>query len=587
MFSISNIKFSTFLKAPVNVVKNKEINGRTQLSQVQLINYLQVTNSFIDVAKIYNISQDKPELMLTKLREVVGVSLQKVEIKYKHIEQINNLFSVNLKYKQAIVLQQLILNQDKNIKKIKNFLNLERSHNIQLLGLIEKFDHSYLSLENAFRINKLADFYSTIKNGHRFTKLLQDGINTKASFVLKKLTKAEQEYYYQESELKNLALGDSDMKKLNYFSVVIKESKEQNALQVLGKVDLNNTSIINHSLLKDQTREKNIAIDDSIRDTQSFQLLEVLETENHWLTWEQRWWFLKALNPADYKILPKDIVYPLDFDLINEPFPNKRVIEFEQSFQQTGRFELKIFDSDYNRLLTLDENIFNDISYNENDIQLEVDYLFKPNGFSLKWKIVDYSGKMSHLFLSHPKDQYGKNSTYALTQHFYDKKHPIPFGHDMGLKEIPIPLNIMADFLNILLMIWTKLFHAYTGFTGYKAVANLVSIVYDWLVLNTSQENESIQYYERCYRWLRWEAESILQECKTDPHLRGNYWVEKLIYELIDYMESHHVDYLPVWEDLIKMDEQRNIFNDPTLDMEVTLAKVKGIRHKVIENNRR
>ena len=125
-------------------------------------------------------------------------------------------------------------------------------------------------------------------------------------------------------------------------------------------------------------------------------------------------------------------------------------------------------------------------------------------------------------------------------------------------------------------MIWTKLFHSYTGFTGYKAVTNLLAIIYDWLALDTSQNNESIKYYERCYRWLRWEAESILQECKTEPDLRGNFWVEKLIYELIDYMESHHLDYLPMWEDLIKMDEQRNIFNDPTLDMEITLNKIKG-----------
>lgn len=369
------------------------------------------------------------------------------------------------------------------------------------------------------------------------------------------------------------------------FTVV--EENEINKIKNSNKIQVESTKLNLYQNFIDVNLSHHSEKLPMINDMNNFHKLEQTNVDDHWLVWEQRWWFLKALQPSDHKILPKDVSYPLDFDIIQEPFPDKRVVEFEQIFQTTDIFELKIFDKDYNRLLTFNDIIYHDIVYNENNIQVEIDYQFQSNGYKLIWKIVDYSGEMNHLFLTHPTDQYNKKSTYALSQDFYDKQHPIPFGDDMGLKEISIPINIMADFLNILLMIWTKLFHSYTGFTGYKAVTNLLAIIYDWLALDTSQNNESIEYYERCYRWLRWEAESILQKCKTEPDLRGNFWVEKLIYELIDYMESHHVNYLPVWEDLIKMDEQRNIFNDPTLDMEITLNKVKGIRHKVIENNRR
>ena len=141
----------------------------------------------------------------------------------------------------------------------------------------------------------------------------------------------------------------------------------------------------------------------------------------------------------------------------------------------------------------------------------------------------------------------------------------------------------MVDFTNILLMLWTKLFNAYCGFTGYKAIQNLLAIIYDWLELKPSKEKPQLAEYQRCFLWLRWEAEALLFDCKTEISLRGNYWVEKLIYKLIDYLESHHVNILPEWEQIINMDKHRNAFNSPTLDYSITLDKIKGIRNNVIE----
>ena len=100
--------------------------------------------------------------------------------------------------------------------------------------------------------------------------------------------------------------------------------------------------------------------------------------------------------------------------------------------------------------------------------------------------------------------------------------------------------------------------------------------------------SESIEAYNSCYRWLRSECEKVYNKAKFDPRLNGNNWVEEVIAEMIDYMEMHHFNKVPEWDDIERMDEQRNgIFQDVNLDIPIVVDKFKGIRKRVAKKHKR
>jgi hypothetical protein len=170
--------------------------------------------------------------------------------------------------------------------------------------------------------------------------------------------------------------------------------------------------------------------------------------------------------------------------------------------------------------------------------------------------------------------------------------HPVQEGKDLALLEIPLAVNIMVEIINILIMMWGKFYPAFWGWTGTQAVLGLTSEVFEWLTLETSRlaqdEKNSRKHYDRCYRWLRWEAEKMALLARNDMELRGNYYVGLLIEELIAYMLDHHFDVMPIFIDVNKMDEWRRLFDkDLQTDITWVLDKVKGIRHKLIEGKER
>lgn len=167
------------------------------------------------------------------------------------------------------------------------------------------------------------------------------------------------------------------------------------------------------------------------------------------------------------------------------------------------------------------------------------------------------------------------------------QKHPIPEGKELGTQEISVSIEIMVDVVNILLLMWAKFRRAFNGWMGSQAVIGITNTVYNWLQLETSissmEEKSSKEDYMRCYRWIRWEAEQIALKAREDYELHGNYWVEQFILELFRYLEKHHFDTTPIYKGVEKMDEMRNIFEDPQEDLTIVMDKVKGIRKKIIE----
>lgn len=167
-------------------------------------------------------------------------------------------------------------------------------------------------------------------------------------------------------------------------------------------------------------------------------------------------------------------------------------------------------------------------------------------------------------------------------------KHPVQAGKDINIGEIPLAINIMIDLINILIFMWCKFYNAFWGCTGSRAVLDTVMYVYEWLNLETSINEQlkkgSKEHYDRCYRWLRWEAEKVILMARNDTRLNGNYYVQLLIENLIQYMLDHHFDVMPIFKDIEKMDEWRNIFsNYVENDIGWVINKIKGIRHKILK----
>ena len=168
-------------------------------------------------------------------------------------------------------------------------------------------------------------------------------------------------------------------------------------------------------------------------------------------------------------------------------------------------------------------------------------------------------------------------------------EHPMPFGSNLGREEMALSIEIMIDVINIMILIWSRMFYNFSGYTGSQAVIRFTKILYDWLMLETSLEEmdkkDSTEHYFRCYNWIRWEAEKVAIKAKDDMSLSGNMYIDEWIFELIYYMENHHFDTMPIFDVVGKMDEYRALLpsDDPQGDINFVLDKVKGMRHKILE----
>ena len=162
------------------------------------------------------------------------------------------------------------------------------------------------------------------------------------------------------------------------------------------------------------------------------------------------------------------------------------------------------------------------------------------------------------------------------------ESHSIPQGVALGCAHIEVSIEILVDMVNMVLMLWEKFYTAFEGLHGVGSIKSLMIVIYNWLMLETSvdemKEKGSYEDYMRCYRWLRWEAEMIINKARIDYELGGNRWIELYILELFRYLYKHHFDAMPLFKLVAKMDFMRNIFKDAQGDIDIVLDKIKGKR---------
>ena len=308
----------------------------------------------------------------------------------------------------------------------------------------------------------------------------------------------------------------------------------------------------------------------------------------------KRFWFLKSIGEMDYKILPNtDFKYPPTIEIFDEEQVNGvYVYKYSDKFKELGSYQVRLYKEDLTILSQHDVMYIKDYDNSMRDIRVKTRVRNLTGEDEYKYEVffevyinID---EADYMVIKQPKGFKGSEFVFVASEKFMADNHPIPLGEDLGLREIPVSIAIMVDFMNILLLLWSKRLLAFSGMTGTQAVTGMSKLVHQWITLDTSLEAESIEDYNRCYRWFRWESEKVYNRAKQDPNLRGNYWIEEVIFEMIDYLEMHHFNKMPEWDMvLMKMDEQRDIFNDPQFDIPIVLDKFKGIRKRAIIKNKR
>lgn len=233
------------------------------------------------------------------------------------------------------------------------------------------------------------------------------------------------------------------------------------------------------------------------------------------------------------------------------------------------------------------------IEKNETKIKFNKRFWFLRATDPFDWKVLPYSDypyrKEPIVFNNDKKIPDNWQLEMIPKLHQEVKDHPMPFGQNLGDEEMALSIEIMIDVINIMILIWSRMFYNFSGYTGSQAVIRFTKLLYDWLMLETSieemEKKDSKEHYFRAYRWIRWEAEKVAIKARDDMRLSGNMYIDEWIFELIYYMENHHFDTMPIFDVIGKMDEFRALLrtDDPQGDIDFILDKVKGMRHKIIE----
>lgn len=354
--------------------------------------------------------------------------------------------------------------------------------------------------------------------------------------------------------------------------------------------------VLNKDIISKKVKNKNIEISNNEKKLNSQAKNIYVEDKVRLGKLHKRLWFIKGIGDIDYKILPNtDYKYPAPINIFVEKPNFEYYFEYKTFCDEyfNGEYIIELYDYDYNIISILKTNnieekeVSNDIislkiskeSFNDIDKDEKEHYRFEI-------KINHY--KSSYIIIRQPTNTFDNEVLYTVTEKFLgENKHPLPFGNELGLREIPIHINIMVEFINVLLLLWQQRFVAFGGLLGIHGIYGLVNLVYEWLTLDTSiEDNEYIEEYNRCFRWLRWEAEKTYNLAKADTKLNANNWINFMLNEMIDYVEMHHIDIIPILENIMNTDDWRDRFSDATLDIQIILDKMKGKRKRVISNKK-
>lgn len=293
-----------------------------------------------------------------------------------------------------------------------------------------------------------------------------------------------------------------------------------------------------------------------------------------------RLWFLKEIKPYDLLEISCLNVYPLQAEWL----PRADEKDYKYIYRKRCRSKFIPGSSLKIRILLDDLTLIYDKHF-----QIPTTTELKDEDDLIYIKITEeevflgIKKEVGYIVLHHsPDDKGGVIDVVAQPDLYLTQEHPFKdLGAEIGHLEMNVSIPIMVDFINICLFIWARFFIPFSGMTSTQALKRYVGTINNWLALESSHAKVNIAHYERCLAWLVWNAEMIYHKHKVDLNLSGNLAIEELIAELIYYMEIHHLDVVPLWESIAKMDEQRNIFEDADFEMPVILDKIKGLRHKL------
>lgn len=494
--------------------------------------------------------------------------------------------------KNLETLEDVYFDIDKNIDiPSSNRLGLNKTREVSVSDSISKFkrktDTDILLDDNVSRVEKNTKKEASIESGDtQVIDTLHQDIEIESSIESKLQSKTidgaavkddnigtmkkivdeiTNEVFYRFESNPSREIQDNDNK-----TSIVKAPKD---LRLKEGVAINKAS-------KDSDFEEDTTMGEASKDMES-------EDEDKPLSLHKRLWFLQHHGKVDYKVLPNtDFNYPINMNILDSPITDGIYKYSYTSYYSSlgGEYKVVAYDNDFNVIgintVSLDENIVSKVEGIEVKTQI-ISYALDKHQINFDIRI--YHDSVSYFVIKQPKDIYGDFFSFTIAEEILNEYHPIPIGRDLGIREIPIPIAIMVDFINVLLLMWSKFYLQFTGYQGVQAIDGLVDIVHDWVSLETSLEQESVEDYHRCFRWFRWECEKVRNKAKYDPDLSGNLWVEEVIYEMVDYMEMHHFDIVPEWYDIVNMDEHRNnLFTEVDFDIEVITDKLKGIRKRVL-----
>lgn len=453
----------------------------------------------------------------------------------------------------------------------------------------KKNDDSYyldksIKENDSFRVDESVSQLQSIVNESTTIKFVEEIINinneTKDNIGLD--VQPKEDIFFERTDSRNASnnnMDDLSIKRTDSRNI---DNTHINPLENVGGANISSEEDIQEL---DKFATKTITLDG--KDMLLNDVIKKLEVDfEKQLDLHKRFWFVKSFGKIDYKILPNtDFSYPADINIFVEKPDFIYEFSFDVEYQDilSDSFNIELYDYNYKKVDSLHVNKIATGTYSNDKIKLKIESQDNIAEFDLKIK----HDNLYYIIIRQPLDINGYPVLYTVTKKFLgENKHPIPFGEDLGTNEIAIHLNVMVDFINILMLIWSKFYYQFTGYTGVHAIYGIVNVIHEWLTLDTSIDADNIEEYHRCFRWLRWEAEKLYNIARNDVELTGNAWIEELIYQLVEYMEMHHVNDLPEFNPIHLMDEYRNIFEDPSFDIDIVVDKVKGIRKRAIDTNK-
>jgi hypothetical protein len=172
-------------------------------------------------------------------------------------------------------------------------------------------------------------------------------------------------------------------------------------------------------------------------------------------------------------------------------------------------------------------------------------------------------------------------------------EHPIQEFAEEGMDDIEVSIEIVLELVNMVMHWWHHSYNEAFRGLGDETIQGLMSVLHGWYNLAESQEEieskESDEEYKRVFRWIRWEAEKVYFDFKSDlannQIYNGNHYMEILTKNLLDYVQFHHYMVVPLYDSLKKMDSMRAVLgDDPQGDIMKNLPdKVMGDRNYALD----